>query len=642
MKKNLTQLIQENTVLKRQVAEYKQVLGGSHFVDDSLIKGGFHVVQTIQERNKIDCCHRKPGMRVVVVGDDQSFKEFELVSSSCKTNSWREIISSADESTVRLISDYGELGPDLTTQLHLNQKLKERVVSLQNILDNLPPPVDISGKANTNASNLLQTDVISWRDALNVYSKSETYSKSEVNTKQEIEGILEDYVTETTFRDAVSGLETSKLDAPSNTVTNTTTYPFLVLTKANGVESARIAAGDVGKNVANAALTSINGAGLTLGADWNITSGSGFYFGLKGLLDKSADTTWNRLIMTDASGRVAYTNGKNVIKSMPSVLTDAEKTAWKTEMNGGWTTNTMSVATITPMAIKLENASVWVTLNGANLNLNPVSFTLELLDVATNEYITIPNSQVQINNIGLSISFWFNFFSRGLKQYKIRLWNGVAYYTTPITFTVTNNVENLNINTVTWDIVQKPEYTESFGTGTGAALTLIDKRTSATGGTNSPCVSAKSSELIPPNKNGVIVLTLSTSNKQSRSANDLNRLIAGIVYSDVANTLINMGIVVGGSFSRGIAWNNSAVDFKLNNTRVSTTSILNDNQTWSQLKTIHIVKEGVQLTIFSEGFFAIAAAQSDRGVSLIAQIAEWQSATGNNLGLVVEQVYTFN
>ena len=550
MKKNLTQLIQENTVLKRQVAEYKQVLGGSHFVDDSLIKGGFHVVQTIQERNKIDCCHRKPGMRVVVVGDDQSFKEFELVSSSCKTNSWREIISSADESTVRLISDYSELGPDLTTQLHLNQKLKEIVVSLQNILDNLPPPVDISGKANTNASNLLQTDVISWRDALNVYSKSETYSKSEVNTKQEIEGILEDYVTETTFRDAVSGLETSKLDTPSNTVTNTTTYPFLVLTKANGVESARIAAGDVGKNVANAALTSINGAGLTLGADWNITSGSGFYFGLKGLLDKSADATWNRLIMTDASGRVAYSNGKNVIKSMPSVLTEAEKTAWKTEMNGGWTTNTMSVGLLSPIVVKKQNVNSWITLKGANLNLNPANFSVEIVDITgTTVLATVPNSQVQLYSNGIDLTFYYNFNAFALGNYKIRLNNGVATYTTGLAFTLTDAVNTVDLTTITWtSLLHTPGTIGVLSTNQGSLAYTSRTANKAFANDSYTVAAAKSSQIVPSNVNFYLKITGSyTSPNLGGTAGNLGvdtiglcNANSGLVLGNISNIAVNV------------------------------------------------------------------------------------------------------
>ena len=45
-------------------------------INDSIIKGGYHVVKTIFDRNNIDCCYRKKGMKVLVVGDDLSQKIF--------------------------------------------------------------------------------------------------------------------------------------------------------------------------------------------------------------------------------------------------------------------------------------------------------------------------------------------------------------------------------------------------------------------------------------------------------------------------------------------------------------------------------------------------------------------------------------
>ena len=455
-KENINKLMQENFLLKKQIAKYQQMFGGKTCVDDSFIKGGLHVVKTTKERDNIPCCHRKQGMIVIVVGEDSSYKEYQLLSKNCYNN-WRELVSSADESTVRLVSNYNVIGANLVTQLDLNQKFKEIITSLQQAINDIPPPVDISGKANTNASNLLQTDVISWRDALNVYSKSETYSKSEVNTKQEIEGILEDYVTETTFRDAVSGLETSKLDTPSNTVTNTTTYPFLVLTKANGVESARIAAGDVGKNVANAALTSINGAGLTLGADWNITSGSGFYFGLKGLLDKSADATWNRLIMTDASGRVAYTDGTNLVLNSTKLLTDTQINTLRDNLLKS--TENFSVAQprvdfINPPIINKSITGIqYVSLVGLNLFINNQGASVvKMINKTTLEEKTISNFQTfQTNTNILTFGYDFSTWTEG--EWYARVTNQIGTTSidnSTVLLNVASNLVETPIN-LTWE-----------------------------------------------------------------------------------------------------------------------------------------------------------------------------------------------
>ena len=188
-----------------------------------------------------------------------------------------------------------------------------------------------------------------------------------------------------------------------------------------------------GKNVSNSYLTSLPNTGLKLGAIWELDS-NGFPLRFKNLPDKSADSTFNLMLAQDSSGQIAKSDGKNLLKGMPSLLSDAEKTTWKTEMNGGWTTNTMSVGLINPPVFKYENQPQWITLLGANLNLNPANFSVEIMNEAgTVSLVTIPNSQVQLIN-STTLVFWFNFYSLVPQKFKIRLWNGIAFYTTPIFF----------------------------------------------------------------------------------------------------------------------------------------------------------------------------------------------------------------
>nr|DAN36740.1 MAG TPA: Fibritin C-terminal region [Caudoviricetes sp.] len=56
-------------------------------------------------------------------------------------------------------------------------------------------------------------------------------------------------------------------------------------------------------NVANSSLTSVNGAGLTLGANWSIDT-AGYYYSIKGLTDKSADDSFDRFLVQDVDGKV--------------------------------------------------------------------------------------------------------------------------------------------------------------------------------------------------------------------------------------------------------------------------------------------------------------------------------------------------
>ena len=132
----ILKLAHENQQLKRQINQYQQVLGVSPYVDDSLFKGGYRVVKTIIDRDNIQCCYRKQGMKVVVIGEDYSYKEYVLKTDNCKENTWEEIDVTVEENEVFLIEDYSELSENLTTQKELNLVLKQLVLNLQTNLDN--------------------------------------------------------------------------------------------------------------------------------------------------------------------------------------------------------------------------------------------------------------------------------------------------------------------------------------------------------------------------------------------------------------------------------------------------------------------------------------------------------------------------
>ena len=131
----ILKLTHENQQLKRQINQYQQVLGVSPYVNDSLFKGGYRVVKTITDRDNIQCCYRKQGMKVLVVGNDLSFKEYILKTNDCKENIWEEVDVIVEENEVFLIEDYSELSENLTTQKELNLILKQLVLNLQTDLD---------------------------------------------------------------------------------------------------------------------------------------------------------------------------------------------------------------------------------------------------------------------------------------------------------------------------------------------------------------------------------------------------------------------------------------------------------------------------------------------------------------------------
>ncbi|KFF13125.1 hypothetical protein IW15_10205 [Chryseobacterium soli] len=174
-------------------------------------------------------------------------------------------------------------------------------------------------------------------------------------------------------------------------------------------------------------------------------------------------TCYNRkLLFTDSTGTKKTVLMKEDLASefvtIPSQLNDTQKTAWKTEMNGGWTTNTMSVTAVIPPVVEKDtvnlsnNDNVNITLEGANLNLNPANFTVSICtgtSTAGNVTIleTINNNKVTLLNANY-INFFLN-VNNYQGDYKILLFNGVATYLTDI-FTISSSVNRVDLTAISW------------------------------------------------------------------------------------------------------------------------------------------------------------------------------------------------
>ena len=138
----------ENKELKKKLSQFSL---GEHnpFVDDSILKGGYRVVRTIKERDAIDCCHRKPGMRVMVVGQDYSFREYILKGQdTCSSGYWEEyatdtIDTNVTDGEVSLTeeTEYGSLGE---TQKNFNKNISLVVSNVTNNFANLEIEKDLT------------------------------------------------------------------------------------------------------------------------------------------------------------------------------------------------------------------------------------------------------------------------------------------------------------------------------------------------------------------------------------------------------------------------------------------------------------------------------------------------------------------
>lgn len=113
--------------IKKGISKYS--FGDNPFIDDAIIKGGYRVVRTVRERNAIDCCHRKLGMRVMVIGQDFSYKDYTLKGEHPCSNDFWELnsdnsgppIDSINDSDVILLDDYSDL--DITENIETQQDL---------------------------------------------------------------------------------------------------------------------------------------------------------------------------------------------------------------------------------------------------------------------------------------------------------------------------------------------------------------------------------------------------------------------------------------------------------------------------------------------------------------------------------------
>lgn len=211
---------------------------------------------------------------------------------------------------------------------------------------------------------------------------------------------------------------------------------------------------------------------------------------------------------TGIKRRFMFADNEDFI-DLANSLTDAQKTAWKTIMNGGFTTNTISVSMVAPKVVKKSNNPIYITVEGANLNLNPLNFNVKLVDKVSEVEIDIPNSQVQLQPGGLSLIFWFNFSTVPIADYYIRINNGIATYTTneSTSVFVRDTVEDINLSDLLWDriCVTQSEIDNTLTTGANTFLFKQNADNSPLVGNNASCVAvAKSSKVLSAGENAVI------------------------------------------------------------------------------------------------------------------------------------------
>ena len=188
--------------------------------------------------------------------------------------------------------------------------------------------------------------------------------------------------------------------------------------------------------------------------------------------NKNADiANFRKVRVQNTSGLDSVVDSKNLLTDGVTSMTDAEKNSFATAVNGGYSTSTMSIATIIPLMIEIIDSVQYVTVLGNNLNVNPLNFSVLILDENNNTVADVSaNSNI---SSATQLIFWYNFKDFTVGKYKVKINNGVSSITSTMTFDVVTLLTKTEINTSAL-IWKSNEYTGAIANGSGgnAAMTI--------------------------------------------------------------------------------------------------------------------------------------------------------------------------
>ena len=245
----------------------------------------------------------------------------------------------------------------------------------------------------------------------------------------------------------IQGLQTAldgKLNKPTTT-SNTASYPFVVGEDGNG-NSARLPAGDLGKNFFNSDLSNTTARNHTMNAGVTVNT-LGNPYSITGLPNKNTDiANFRKVRVQNASGLDSVVDSKNLLTDGVTSMSDAEKDAWRLAQRK--TGETYSIgrpqvdAILPPVINGNETFNQFITIVGLNLFVNnstPSTAILELRRIkdisgntlSTPDIYTGLNIEVSQNNPTI-LSTSINFSTMPKGYYKAFVThNGLTNLTSP-------------------------------------------------------------------------------------------------------------------------------------------------------------------------------------------------------------------
>ena len=305
------------------------------------------------------------------------------------------------------------------------------------------------------------------------------------------------------------------------------------------IDGSKVAADTFGKNITNSSNTTNGSYIQTQRAsdtfDWET---SGARYAIKSLPDKSADAAFDDFVGKNSQGQLAKVGYPAFYKSF-SNLTSLQAVSLAQLLAGGQGSDgAPNVNLISPPIIQNQYDSVeYVLLRGVNLKLNTQAMKIEILKNGDQTLVaTIPNSQIQLSEDGTTLIFYYNFHNFQVGDYVIKLTSGAKVYITTLTLKIVPQIENINLNAVTWDFLYGNGGTQpSTDIGSGPNVNFY------TPPTGRPlALSIKSSQLFAQGEDFYIEMVLNFGGKGGR---DESKSYIGLGYSSTVNSLLPLSLI---------------------------------------------------------------------------------------------------
>ena len=256
-----------------------------------------------------------------------------------------------------------------------------------------------------------------------------------------------------------------KLNKPTTT-SNTTSYPYVVGEDGNG-NSARLPAGDLGKNFFNSDLSNTTARNHTMNAGVTVNT-LGNPHTLSGLPNKNTDiANFRKVRVQNTSGLDSVVDSKNLLTDAVTSMSDAEKDAWRLAQRKTGETYSIGQPRIDFVFPSYINNSITyvqpLVLYGINLyidNQTPNSIVQlnrveDINGNAVNELYNITNFEVsplKTNQIVLMLDW--SIYPKG--KYKFKVLNNSLQSLVSDGFVILNDSVPNQISNLTWTVNTNP------------------------------------------------------------------------------------------------------------------------------------------------------------------------------------------